>query len=249
MRFKKLTPKIGSEIFDIDLKNLSKDDVAEIKQAIIDRYVVFFRNQTLEPESLPNIIQNFGEPYIHTMETKYNRNHNIGYAEANENTPNYNNGTSFHSDRSYYSTYPRLAMLLINECPETGGDTLFANAVEVYDDLEEELKIFLEDKVAIHMPHFISPIKTTHPVIKTRPETGKKYLFVNRGFTKSIVDVPDEILQLLLYKIEEPKYQCRFKWEPGSVALWDNVGSQHMVVFDFYPETRITYRVLTKNLY
>ena len=249
MRFKKLTPKIGSEIFDIDLKNLSNDDIKQIRQAIIDRYVLFFRNQNLIPEDLPSIIQNFGESYTHTQETKYNKNPLIGYAKADGSTPKYNNGTGMHIDRTYHPVPPRLGMLLINECPEVGGDTIFSNAVQIYDELDEELKNELENKIAIHAPHFSSLMNTSHPVFNTRPETNQKFLYVNTGFTRSIEGVSDTILQMLLHKVEEPQYQCRFKWTPGSVALWDNWGCQHRLVYDFYPETRITYRVLTKNLY
>lgn len=249
MKIKRLSPKIGSEILDIDLKNLSTTDIDDIRQTIIERHVLFFRNQTLIPEDLPSIIQNFGESYIHTQEVKYNKNPLIGYAKADVDTPKYNNGTGMHIDRTYHPVPPRLGMLLINECPEVGGDTIFANTVQIYNELDEELKNELEGKIAIHSPHFSSLMDTRHPVFKIRPETNQKFLYANRGFTKSIEGVSDSILQLLLQKVDEPEYQCRFNWTPGSVAFWDNWGSQHRLVYDFYPETRITYRVLTKNLY
>lgn len=66
-----------------------------------------------------------------------------------------------------------------------------------------------------------------HPLVRTHPATGWKALFVNRPMTKSIVGLDkaeSDVILNYLFKVYEDNVdiQCRFKWTPGSSALWDN---------------------------
>jgi taurine dioxygenase len=89
--------------------------------------------------------------------------------------------------------------------------------------------------------------RAEHPLVCTHPVTGRKLLFVNRVFTTRIVQLrrpeSDAVLELLLRHIETPEYQCRFGWQPNSVAFWDNRCTQHHALFDYYPHRRYGHRV------
>ncbi len=86
-----------------------------------------------------------------------------------------------------------------------------------------------------------------HPVIRTHPVTGRKVLFVNKGFTARINEVPDAesaaILQFLFHHCENAYFQVRFRWEPHSVAFWDNRCTQHLAIWDYFPQLRSGFRV------
>jgi taurine dioxygenase len=86
-----------------------------------------------------------------------------------------------------------------------------------------------------------------HPVVRRHPETGRRTLFVNRIFTTRIVGMDegesDELLDLLCRQADYPEYQCRFRWTPGAVAIWDNRATQHYANSDYFPHTRVMERI------
>jgi len=84
-----------------------------------------------------------------------------------------------------------------------------------------------------------------HPVVRTHPVTGRKALYVNRGFTTRITQLrPHESTAMLLYRhCETPEFMCRFRWQPNSVAFWDNRATQHHALFDYFPHRRYGLRV------
>ena len=132
------------------------------------------------------------------------------------------------------------SILYIKECPPRGGDTLFASMYAAYEALSDRMKTYLEGLTAVHDGEHVfrglyanlgvqdKPAypRAEHPVIRTHPVTGKKALFVNRGFTTHIQGIPrDESSAILHYHYEHaenPLFQCRFRWQPISIAFWDN---------------------------
>ena len=143
--------------------------------------------------------------------------------------------------------------------PPIGGDTLFASMYAAYEALSDPMRRFLGGLTAIHdgarnyegrqaapersagFPH------AEHPVIRTHPETGRKALFVNRMFTTRLVRLEkresDAILEMLFKHIENPEFQCRFRWQPNSIAFWDNRSTQHLALWDYFPHRRYGHRV------
>jgi taurine dioxygenase len=272
MKIHKITNTIGAEISGVDLsKPLTDQEKIDLKNALIDNYVVFFRDQIMDPEYLPTVISQFGENYMNVGEPKYKDNQLIGYFVAGENTvASQVEGLYMHSDRTSVSNPPRTSMLYITDCPEVGGDTVFANTIAAYNALRETDKKLFENTKAMHM----SPIWSTreniafppipgkgltlpqimvHPLIATRPETGEKLIYVNEAFTVNIPGVPAvegaQILSKLFHQIVNPRFSCRFRWTPNTIAWWDNLGTQHQAIWDYYPNKRTGHRVLTKNLY
>lgn len=272
MKIHKLTAKIGAEISGIDLsKPLTNQEKLDLKNAFIDNYVLFFRDQIMDPEYLPTVISQFGENYINRGEPKYKNNPLVGHFISDENTTfSTVEGYYMHADRTSVRNPPRTSMLYITECPEVGGDTVFANVVAAYEALRESEKPLLSFIKAIHL----SPVRTTreamaypalpgkdlalpqiavHPVIATRPETQEKLIYVNEAFTSSIATISavegNQILTKLYNHIINPRFSCRFKWTPNTIAWWDNLGTQHQAIWDYHPHRRISHRVLSQNLY
>ena len=153
------------------------------------------------------------------------------------------------------------SILHLREVPGHGGDTLFANMYAAYDALSEPMRKFLDPLTALHAsdytnfygdhePQRESP-SAEHPVIRTHPVTGKRLLFVNRGFTRQIKGLSRTesraLLDFLFEHAAQPRFQCRLSWEKDSVAIWDNRCTQHLAVWDYYPETRSGIRVTVKG--
>lgn len=157
------------------------------------------------------------------------------------------------------------SILYIKECPPRGGDTLFANMYAAYDALSDRMKTYLEGLRAIHdgeenyrgtyanfgVQDKPSYPRAIHPVIRTHPVTGKKALYVNKGFTRRILDIPaDESAGILAYLYEHmanPLFQCRFRWQANSIAFWDNRCAQHRAMWDYWPHRRYGNRVTVKG--
>lgn len=154
------------------------------------------------------------------------------------------------------------SILHLHTLPSHGGDTLFSSSYAVYESLSPGLRAYLEGLTATHdgeptyrQRNRLRGIddtgkrfpKASHPVVRTHPETGRKGVFVNSNFTTHIDNVPaaesEGILRLLFERFASPEFQVRFRWEPDSIAFWDNRAVQHLAVWDYYPEVRSGHRV------
>lgn len=182
-------------------------------------------------------------------------------------------GHAWHSDVSCDEEPPLGSILYLRTVPETGGDTMFSSMYAAYEGLSDQMQRFLEGLTAVHSGEHVYrgryaqdkakdrkefgykdgpgfPVNE-HPVIRTHPETGKKALYVNSGFTTRIkgLSSPESkaLLQMLFEHIQKPEFTCRFRWEPNSIAFWDNRCAQHYAVFDYYPAVRSGERVTIKG--
>jgi taurine dioxygenase len=157
------------------------------------------------------------------------------------------------------------SILHIETCPPRGGDTLFANMYAAYDALSDRMKAYLDGMIALHDGEpvyrgLFKPIgvadkpeypRAEHPVVRTHPVTGRKCLYVNAGFTSRLLGVPrdegDAILRYLYQHMENPLFQCRFRWRENSIAFWDNRCAQHRAMWDYWPHTRSGHRVTVRG--
>jgi taurine dioxygenase len=260
----KLTPIIGAEIGGVDLAAPSNRQLDEIHRALAENCVIFFRDQQMTPEQHMAFGRRFGPLHVHPAAP-----HEPGHPElmiitADKDSPRAN-GEGWHSDVSCDEEPPLGSILYIKECPAHGGDTLFANMYAAYDALSEKMKTYLDGLRAIHdgednyrgtYANFGVQDKQTypkaiHPVIRTHPLTGKRALFVNKGFTRRILDIPaDESAGILAYLYEHmanPLFQCRFRWQANSIAFWDNRCTQHRAMWDYWPHRRYGNRVTVKG--
>ncbi|HEX3946551.1 MAG TPA: TauD/TfdA family dioxygenase [Acidimicrobiales bacterium] len=261
---------IGAEIDGADLSGpLDPATVAEIRRALLQWKVVFFRDQGLDHEAHLAFARAFGpvtpahplfdpiEGYPEVYPIQRDR-----FKDRWKGEKEYDG--AWHTDVTAAVNPPAASILRAEVVPPYGGDTQWSNLVAAYEGLSPSLRGYLDRLRARHRFSVPSgtaatddyqarlarrPLHAEHPVVRVHPETGKRALFVNSSFTKSIVGLtPREsklLLGLLFEQIARPRYTVRFKWEPGSVAFWDNRATAHLgpTDLDHLEFNRLFYRV------
>lgn len=257
---------LGAEITGVDLcRDLDDGVLAKIRRAWLDRLVIFFHGQWLAPERFLAFARRFGEvieyPFVKGID---------GFPEI---TPvvkleheRVNFGGLWHSDTTYLEFPPMGTMLIAREVPPFGGDTLFANMYLAYEALSPGLQRLLDGLVAVNSSAKADVTKTRedrirdaartdakreyvaeHPVVRTHPETGRKALYVNGGHTVRFKDMTEAesapLLEYLFAHQQRPEFTCRFRWEVGSIAFWDNRCAQHNPINDYHGYRRVMHRV------
>ena len=256
-----LTPHLGAEISGVDLSpDLSDEEIADIRRALLDHQVIFFRDQELDFETHKAFGRRFGELHVHPAAPAPDGHPELLVIHADESSKRAA-GQGWHTDVSCDAEPPMGSILYIEDVPDPGGDTLFSNMYAVYDALSDRMKEYLTGLEAVHSGRHVyrgryyedaqgareEHPENDHPIVRTHPETGRQSIYVNEGFTTRIRSMnPIEgkaILEYLYKMVAHPEFQCRFKWEPGSVAFWDNRCVQHLAVFDYWPQVRHGVRV------
>ena len=258
-----LTPHIGAEIMGLDLsKPLGDAQMIELREAFRDWMVLVIRDQELTRDQHKALGRSFGRLHVHPLHGGSHRGGDPEILPVVTTADNaYTAGDGWHTDVSCDEIPPMASMLYVKEVPECGGgDTLFADMGLAHDLLSEPMQRFLEPLDAIHdgsIP-YVGAYRTTppeggyprnrHPVVTRHPDTGRKILFVNSGFTSHIVGLtPAEsrsVLDLLYRHIATtPRLHCRVEWEPNTLTFWDNRCTQHHAVWDYYPHSRKGERV------
>ncbi len=270
--FEHLGVTIGTVIHQIDLEGTPSDELIRfIRDTLLERKVVFFRDQHLNEEEQVAFGRRFGDldafPFGPTGENPY-----ILEIRHGKHSPGSENG--WHTDVTWME---RPSLGSIAQCivvPPIGGDTLFSDSHAAYLGLPAELQQRIEPLHGINdYRNFLTPLGpslpadlagtikeeipfgVSHPLLRTHPETGKTGLYIHGGFIRhdSLYDVRTgepleksqsiEVVRELLQQHQRHEYQCRFRWEPGSIAFWDNRAVQHYATSDYYPHRRILRRV------
>ena len=261
LRVHKTTPVIGAEIEGVDISRpLSAAQLTEVQRALAENLVIFFRDQHPTPEQHLAFGRLFGGLHVHPAAPHAPGHPELMIIQADENSPRAN-GEVWHSDVSCDAEPPMGSILYIHTCPPQGGDTLFASMYAAFDALSDRMKHYLRGLTAIHDGEHVyrgtyanlgvkdkpQYQRSAHPVVRTHPVTGREALYVNRGFTNRIVGIPvdesDAVLRYLFEHIENPLFQCRFRWQAHSIAFWDNRCAQHKALWDYWPLTRSGFRV------
>src|SRR3954470_19277054 len=256
---------LGAELTGVDLAgDLPDDVVAEIRRIWLDHLVLFFRDQTLEPEQFVAFARRLGEPVEYPFVKGIDGHPEIiSVAKLPHETVNF--GGIWHSDTVYLPRPPMATMLVAREVPTHGGDTMYANMYAAYEALSPGMQRLLDGLRAVNSSALADVSKTRedrirdagtrddrkfesiHPVVRTHPETGRKALYVNVAHTARFVDMTDdESRPLLRYLFEHsvrPEFTCRFRWSVGSLALWDNRCAMHNPINDYHGFTRTMYRI------
>ena len=261
IEIRKSTPSIGAELSGVDLSQpLGDQQFKELHDALMDHLVLFFRDQKLSVEQHKVFGSRFGKLHVHPAAPTVIADHPEIFAVHADEKSSHVAGEEWHSDVSCDLEPPMGSILYLTEVPpDGGGDTLFANMYMAYETLCEPIKKMLTGMRAIHAgEHYyreryaindagkIYP-SSEHPVVRTHPVTKKKCLFVNRVFTTRIVGLKktesDAILEMLYRHVETPEFCVRFRWQPNSIAFWDNRCTQHRALWDYYPHKRYGHRV------
>ena len=267
MKVEKLTRTIGAEVSGIRLGDAAHDAglFAEIKALLLAHRVLFLRDQDISRAEHVAFARRFGELEDHPIAGSDPEHPGLVRIYRSEERNPYEN--NWHVDGLWRDNPAMGAVLRCIECPSDGGATIWANMVEAYSRLPEDLKtriaglrakssiehsfgaaMSMEDRQALSAKH--PPAE--HPVVRTHPETGEKVLFVG-SFTTHFVNyhTPENVrfgldkspgasllLNLLQSQAMVPEYQVRFRWRPNSVAIWDNRSTQHYAVQDYWPSPR-----------
>jgi taurine dioxygenase len=255
-----LSATIGAELSGIDLASALDDAaIAELRRALLEFKVIFFRDQHLDSAGHVALARRFGELEIHPFIPPNSEHPELVRFEKSAEVGGYEN--AWHSDVSWRERPSMGAILHAISVPASGGDTLFADMAAVYAGLDDATRRQIDGLTAVHdyarvFAHQVTeegraemrakypPVE--HPVVRTHPETGEKLLYVNRIFVDHIVGVePAEstaLIDRLCRRTELPEYQVRFQWRNDSVAFWDNRAVQHYAASDYWPDVRIMER-------
>jgi taurine dioxygenase len=267
---RKLTGGCGAEVLGVDLAgDLSNRQWDQVRQAFLDHGVLFFRDQNLTPEQHIAFARRWGNIDINKFFTAA-----PGYPEIaevrKEKEQKSNIGGGWHTDHSYDAEPAMGSILLAREVPEEGGDTLFSNMYLAYDALSVGLKRTLDGLHAIHSAAHVFGAKSeykrandehkkrfgneslavgevSHPVVIRHPESGRKALYVNPGFTLRFdgwtAEESKPLLDLLYRHAVRPEFTCRFRWRAGSIAFWDNRCTWHYAANDYHGHDRLMHRI------
>jgi taurine dioxygenase len=266
-----LSAAVGAEIHGVDLRRpLEERTYRDIRNALNEHGVIFFRDQDITPAQQLAFAARFGKPLVDTVSAG---GHPDGFPEilfiAKEAEQTRNIGGNWHSDHSFDEIPPLGAVLAARELPPTGGDTLFASMYSAYDTLSEGLKKTLEGLRAVHrktrayealpaeravsdtahseIAKRYAGLEITHPVVPRHPESMRKVLYVNPTYTVRFDGWTEKesapLLQYLYAHATRPENTCRFQWREGSIAFWDNRSSWHYALNDYHGARRMMHRI------
>ncbi|UTW03076.1 TauD/TfdA family dioxygenase [Amphritea atlantica] len=234
----------------------------EIKALLLEHKVLFLRDQSISRADHVAFARRFGELEDHPVAGSDPDHPGLVRIYKSPETPNDRYENSWHTDATWREAPPLGCVLRCIECPPVGGDTMWANMALAYTMLPEDIKVKIENLRARHsieatfgaaMPidkrHALKAQypDAEHPVVRTHPENGEKILFVN-SFTTHFTNyhTPEnvrfgqdyapggaELLQYLIRQACNPEYQVRWRWQPNSMAIWDNRSTQHYAVMDY----------------
>jgi len=270
MEIRKVAGALGAELSGIDLRTPLIGGAAQaVRQALLDHQVIFFRDQDLSAEQFLAFAQAMGEPIEYPFVKGLDGFRQIIEVKKLE-TERVNFGGIWHSDTTYLTEPPMGSMLLAQEIPPYGGDTLFANQYLAYETLSDTMKGLLHGLIGISTSAKADVSRTRedrmksdgkseapkdyvaeHPIVRTHPETGRKSLYVNVAHTAGIKGMSDqESAALLAFLFEhqvKPEFTCRFVWSRHAIAFWDNRCAMHNPINDYHGFRRVMHRITLKG--
>jgi len=258
-----LSRHIGAEISGVSLADLSSEVARELRDLLQKYHVLFLRDQPITPHQLADAARQFGPLEVHAFARHLDDPPEVGVLDQTE--PNKDGANNWHTDSTFQPEPPFGSMLQAVQLPSVGGDTTWASMIAAFDALSPLMQETLDGLTAMHDVrgpllravaggHAVQGIDDViaewppreHPVVCRHPETGQRFLYVNSNFTTRINEVTeaesDALLHFLFQHVRTPEFQVRFRWNEGSVALWDNRCTQHYASAD-YDERRIMHRV------
>ncbi len=257
---------LGAELHGVDLTTgLTPEVFKEVRRQLVEHEVIFFRDQNISPEQHRALAASFGQLQTHPAYETVEGIPEITILESTAENPT--KIEAWHSDMTFRKHPPLGCVLRSKIVPPKGGDTMWASMTTAYDALSAPMQSFLSGLTAEHDFSYgfkeslaepggrerlaqavVDNPPVVHPVIRTHTESGKKVVFVNSLFTTRILELSrgesDAILNFLYDHVTTPEFSCRFKWEPNSIAIWDNRSTQHKPINDYFPDHRMLHRVV-----
>jgi taurine dioxygenase len=264
MNIQPLAGALGAEIRGVSLQALDDAGWRGIREAFLRYSVLAIRGQALEPAELMRFGARFGAPCLYPFVTGL-EGYPYLFEIVKEETETANFGGNWHSDTTYLAQPPLATLLYALETPSHGGDTLFASTSAAYDALSDGMRRLLEGLVGLnsaglkhgggrdqlhktihsmklHDIENAERYEAEHPAVRTHPETGRKALYVSRSHTVRFKGMSEEESRPLIDWLQahqtRPEFTCRLRWEPGTLAVWDNRCTQHNAVNDYHGQRR-----------
>ena len=261
-----LSAALGAQIEGVDLTQpLSIEQCEAIEQALLTHHVIFFRNQSINPQQQARFAANFGDLHIHPIYPNIPEQPEVLVLDTA--VTDVRDNAVWHTDVTFLPTPALGAVLSAKQLPAFGGDTLWASGIAAFEGLSAPLQRLLDGLTATHDFTKSFPLERfgstpedfarwdqtrknnpplSHPVIRTHPVSGRKALFVNEGFTTRINELSEAeseaLLKLLFAHATRPEYTIRWRWQENDVAFWDNRVTQHYAVDDYRPNRRVMHR-------
>lgn len=272
IEFHPVTGFVGAEVTGIDL---SADNPASAYQDIRDGFnkygVLFFRDQNITPEQQVSFARQFGELFINksTVVPAFEGCEGLESLRSDPNNK-FVVGGDWHSDQEHRDDPCEMTALYCLECPDFGGDTVFTSTAAAYDHLPDTLKTIVDNLKAVRSHAYIvrrgfesfgdfdsrNPIilndhaEAVHPVVKIHPETGRKVLYLSPGYAYRFEGLSHEqslpLMSTLFEFMQLPDFQCRWRWKPGSLAMWDNRQTWHYASNDYPGKPRYMRRMVVR---
>lgn len=241
----RLSGSLGAEVRNVNLSQPSTEDIAQIKTLLSEHMVLFFPDQPLSHAEHVALGRNFGE-----LEGHPNLANPIeGFPEIFQLTASKGGvADEWHTDITFQERPALMSILKMVQCPDTGGDTMWTNLCQAYNELSEPMQALCDGLSALHdaLPHNRPEQMAIHPVVRVHPDNGNKVLYVNEHFTRRIVEMnateSDMLLGYLTNWVKNPRFTVRYRWTENTIAMWDNRCTQHFVLNDFDGE-RVIQRV------
>lgn len=262
---------LGAEITGVQLAQLDDAAFGEVHQALLANSVIFLRDQAISPEELIAFARRFGGIHLHPYIEGMPEFPEIVEVIKTE-TDTYNFGGGWHTDQMFSEAPASLTMLCAREVPVAGGDTMFASMYAAYDALSDKMKALIADLQTVNLgdtPNHRTgmgraqryqnakgirlranapkgPAEVVHPLVRTHPETGRKALYIgghSHSFEGMTAAESAPLIEFLKAHAVRPEFTCRFRWAPGSIAIWDNRCVQHNAINDYQGHRRVMHRI------
>ncbi len=266
----RIAGSLGAEVSGVDLSgNFDGEVMNEIRAALLDHQVIFFRDQKLTPAQQVAFARRWGDIYYFPLAPGLD-----GHPEILEvkKTPEEekNVGNFWHTDQMFVEKPAMVTILYAKQVPAYGGDTMFSNQYMAYDTLSDGMKRLVEGLKTVSFSAHLkrgadgkdeygsggtsikvqAPVNTKmsnpHPLVRTHPETGRKALFMGahvKYFEGMTEEESKPLIDYLMRHSTRPELTCRFRWRDGSLTVWDNRCTQHLAINDYPDDTRIMHRI------
>ncbi len=265
-----LTGSLGAEIIGADVRRA--EDFDTIFAAFAKYSVIVLRGQTITPDDHLAFARRFGPINVNRFFKPVD-----GYPEIatvlKEKDQKAAVGEDWHTDHSYDQVPALGSILHAIEVPPVGGDTLFVSMGAAYEALSSVMRGFLENLTAVHSSRHVFGVTTSdseaartgrlgnaeaatqdarHPVVLTHPLSGRRGLYVNPVFTTHIEGLSEAgsavVLSALYRHCQKPEFQCRVRWQPGDITIWDNRATWHKAINDYHGYRRLMHRVTVEGV-
>jgi taurine dioxygenase len=266
MQVRKAAGALGAWVDGVALEEAGRCDAlfADVRAALLEHQVLFFRDQRLTPVEYQRFARRFGRIEGHPAYAVVPDAPDVQILESTPEQPS--KIELWHTDMTFRPAPPAITLLHGQVIPPHGGDTLWASSAAAYEALSAPLRTLIDGLHAIHdfrhgfqeslaepggaerlAPAIAANPPVRHPVVATHPETGRRAIYVNRLFTTRLDGLAknesDAILELLFRHVVQDEFTVRLSWQPQTVAIWDNRSTQHKPVNDFLTMHRRMHRV------